>query len=143
MPKVGDIAPDFSLYDDGGAEITLSKLRGKTVVLWFYPKDSTPGCTKEACGFRDETAAFKKRGVLVFGVSADSVASHEKFKSKFQLTFPLLADKGHKVCELYGVWKNPGISRQTFIIGGDGRITHHFPKVSPAEHAQEILALLK
>jgi peroxiredoxin Q/BCP len=149
--KVGQKAPDFSVQDDSGKTVKLSDLKGKKIVLYFYPKDDTPGCTKEACNFRDGIAAIKKAGAVVLGVSADSVASHKKFKDKYDLNFPLLADTDKKVIEAYDVWqekslygrKYMGIVRATYIIGKDGKITHIFPKVKVAEHADEVLAALK
>jgi peroxiredoxin Q/BCP len=147
MPAVGDIAPDFTLKDDKGQSVTLSALRGRHVVLYFYPKDDTPGCTKEACGFRDASQDYAKAGVLVFGVSADTVESHAAFRDKFRLNFPLLADPEHKVCEAYGVWADQGVwgmgvSRHTFVIGPDGKIKLHYPEVDVLTHAQDILKAL-
>ena len=149
--KVGQKAPDFSVNDDSGKTMKLSDLKSKKVVLYFYPKDDTPGCTTEACNFRDGIASIKKLGAVVVGVSADSVESHQKFKKKFDLSFPLLADTDRKVIEAYDVWKEKsmygrkymGIERTTFIIGKDGKITHIFPKVKVAEHANEVLEALK
>ena len=149
--KVGQKAPDFSVKDDTGKPTKLSDLKGKKIVLYFYPKDDTPGCTKEACNFRDGISAIKKLGAVVLGVSADSVESHRKFKNKFDLNFPLLADTDKEIIEAYGVWKEKsmygrkymGIERTTFIIGKDGKITHIFPKVKVAEHADEVLEALK
>ena len=134
-PKVGQKAPDFTLLDDSGNKVKLGDLKGKKVVLYFYPKDDTPGCTKEACAFRDGIAQIKKKGAVVLGVSADSVESHKKFKDKFSLNFPLLADPERKAIEDYGTWKEKsmygkkymGIERTTFIIDGDGKISHIFP----------------
>lgn len=148
--KVGQKAPDFSVKDDAGKTVKLSDLKGKKVVLYFYPKDDTPGCTKEACNFRDGIAAIKKLGAVVLGVSADSVESHQKFKKKFDLNFPLLADTDRKVIEAYDVWKEKsmygrkymGIERTTYVIGKDGKISHIFPKVKVAEHAEEVLEAL-
>lgn len=148
--KVGQKAPDFSVADDSGKTVKLSDFKGKKVVLYFYPKDSTPGCTTEACNFRDGFAAIRKKGAVVLGVSADSVASHQKFKTKFDLNFPLLADTERKIIESYGVWqekslygrKYMGIVRATFIIGEDGKISHIFPKVKVKEHYDEVLAAL-
>ena len=148
--KVGDKAPAFSVKDDTGATVKLSDFKGKKVVLYFYPKDDTPGCTKEACNFRDGIAALKKRGAVVLGVSADSVESHKKFKSKFDLNFPLLADTDRSIIEAFDVWKEKsmygrkymGIERTTFLIGPDGKITHIFPKVKVDQHANEVLAAL-
>jgi thioredoxin-dependent peroxiredoxin len=149
--KVGQKAPDFTAKDDSGKTVKLSDLKGKKVVLYFYPKDDTPGCTTEACNFRDDIAAIRKLGAVVIGVSADSAESHQKFKKKFDLNFPLLADTGRQVIEAYDVWKEKsmygrkymGIERTTFIIGADGKITHIFPKVKVADHSDEVLAALE
>jgi thioredoxin-dependent peroxiredoxin len=146
--KEGDPAPDFTAPTNGGGAITLSKLRGKNVVLFFYPKDNTPGCTIEACGIRDNFAELEKAGVVVLGVSTDSVKSHDKFVEKFHLPFILLADEDRKIVTAYGVWgpqsfmgiKYNGTSRATFLIGPDGNIRKIWPKVKPQNHAQEILA---
>jgi thioredoxin-dependent peroxiredoxin len=148
--KVGQKAPDFATKDDSGKTVKLSDLKGKKVVLYFYPKDDTPGCTTEACNFRDDIAAIRKLGAVVLGVSADSVESHQKFKKKFDLNFPLLADTDRQIIEAYDVWKEKsmygrkymGIERTTFIIGADGKITHIFPKVKVADHSDEVLAAL-
>jgi len=148
--KEGDIAPEFSVATSGGGKISLADYKGKNVILYFYPKDDTPGCTKEACAFRDHFAEFKKRGAIVLGVSPDSVKSHDKFVEKFKLPFTLLADEDKKIVEAYGVWgeksfmgrKYMGVYRVTFLIGGDGRIKKIWPQVKPDEHAQEILAVL-
>ncbi len=150
MPIEGTKAPDFVLNDTNGKEVKLSSLRGKKVVLYFYPKDDTPGCTKEACEFRDNLARVKKKGALIFGVSKDDEKSHQKFTEKFQLNFPLLADPEHKVIEKYGAWgeksmygkKFMGIIRSTFIIDEDGVIMKVFPRVSPEGHAEEVLKAL-
>lgn len=144
------MAPGFSSPTNGGGAISLAELKGKNVVLYFYPRDDTPGCTKEACAFRDQFAAFKKRGAVVLGVSVDPVKSHDKFVEKFKLPFPLLADVDRKIVEAYGVWgqkafmgrKYMGIHRVTFLIGPDGRIKKIWPKVKPEEHADEVLAAL-
>jgi peroxiredoxin Q/BCP len=149
-PKVGQKAPDFTLTDDSGKTLKLADLRGKKVVLYFYPKDDTPGCTKEACAFRDGISEIKKKGAVVLGVSADSVESHKKFKDKFDLNFPLLADPDRKVIEDYDTWKEKsmygkkymGIERTTFIIDGEGKISHIFPKVKVDEHYDEVLKAL-
>ena len=149
--KVGQKAPDFTATDDSGKAVKLSDLTGKKVVLYFYPKDDTPGCTTEACNFRDEIAAIGKLGAVVLGVSADSVESHQKFKKKFGLNFPLLADTAREIIEAYDVWKEKsmygrkymGIERTTFIIGKNGKITHIFPKVKVADHSDEVLAALE
>jgi len=151
MPvQAGTAAPDFDLLDDSGVERKLSDYRGKPVVLYFYPKDDTPGCTKEACNFRDDYSAYDKAGVAILGVSPDSVKSHAKFKTKYHLPFTLLADEGHKVTEAYGVWglKNYvgksyyGVLRTTFLIDGSGKILRVFENVKPDMHSQEILAAL-
>lgn len=147
---VGMDAPEFELKDENGTVRRLADFRGKPVVLYFYPKDDTPGCTKEACSFRDDTSAFDEAGVAILGVSPDSVQSHQKFKTKYHLTFPLLADDGHRVADAYGVWgpkkfmgrEYEGILRTTFLIGPDGKIVRVFENVKPAEHAKEVLAAL-
>lgn len=143
----GDLAPDFDLPISGGGTAQLSEARGQTVVLYFYPKDDTPGCTTQACGFRDNMDVLSEAGVLVYGISPDSVASHEKFIAKHDLTFPLLADEGAKIARAYGVWKEKnmygrkymGIERTTFLIGPDGTISRIWRKVKPAGHAEEVL----
>ena len=143
-------APDFVLKDETGKERKLSDFLGKDVVLYFYPKDDTSGCTTEACGFRDDYSAYEKAGVVILGVSPDSTDSHAKFKAKYHLPFPLLADEGHKVCALYGAWglksmygkEYEGVLRTTYLIGKDGNIKKVFEKVKPAEHSAEILAAL-
>lgn len=140
-------APEFEMLDDTNALRKLSEFRGKNVVLYFYPKDDTPGCTKEACNFRDDYSAYEKAGVVILGVSPDDVASHVKFKKKFQLQFPLLADDGHKVCDAYGVWgpkkfmgkAYEGVLRTTFLIDGEGMIKKVYENVRPAEHSAELL----
>jgi len=151
MPiPAGKPAPDFELLDETNTMRKLSDFRGKNVVLYFYPADDTPGCTKEACGFRDDYSAFEKAGILVLGVSPDGVDSHVKFKKKFQLPFPLLADEGHKVCDQYEVWgpkklmgkSYEGVWRTTFLIDGNGNIVKVFEKVRPAEHSAEVLSAL-
>ncbi len=148
--SAGIPAPDFELLDDTNTPRKLSDYRGKNVVLYFYPADDTPGCTKEACNFRDDYSAYEKAGVVILGVSPDSVASHVKVKKKFQLQFPLLADEGHKVCDLYGVWgpkkfmgkEHEGVLRTTFLIDENGNIVKVFEKVRPAEHSTELLSAL-
>jgi len=149
MPiSAGIPAPDFEMLDDTKVSRKLSDYRGKNVVLYFYPKDDTPGCTKEACNFRDDYSAYEKAGVVILGVSPDSVASHVKFKKKFQLQFPLLADDEHKVCDLYQVWgpkkfmgkEYEGVLRTTFLIDTEGNIKRVFENVRPAEHSAELLA---
>ncbi len=144
-------APEFDLPDDSGVRRRLSEFRGKPVVLYFYPADDTPGCTKEACNFRDQYAVYRKQGVAILGVSPDSTDKHRKFKEKYSLPFPLLSDVGHKVCSLYGVWgpkqfmgrTYDGVLRTTFLIDGSGKIVHVFEKVRPVEHSAEVLAALK
>ena len=145
--KEGDPAPPFSALTNGGQRVSLADFKGKHVILYFYPRDNTPGCTKEACAFRDEFAQFKAKGAVVLGVSTDSVKSHDKFVEKFHLPFPLLADEDKSIVNAYGVWgekkfmgvKFQGVHRVTFLIGPDGRIKKIWPKVKPAEHAKEIL----
>jgi peroxiredoxin Q/BCP len=149
--KVGDKAPDFNVSTDAGQKVKLSDFKGKKIVLYFYPKDDTPGCTKEACAFRDGISEIKDRGAVVLGVSTDSVDSHKKFKSKFELNFPLLADTDKKIVEAYGVWKEKinygkkymGIERTTFIINKEGKISHIFPKVKVDEHYDEVIDALE
>jgi thioredoxin-dependent peroxiredoxin len=149
--KAGDPAPVFSLPSSTGETVSLGDFAGKKrVVLYFYPKDDTPGCTKEACSFRDALPQFDARDTVVFGVSADDLKSHGKFINKYQLNFPLLSDSDHLVAEAYGAWgeksmygkKYFGMIRKTFIIGKDGRLEHVFNKVSPDGHGEEILQLL-
>src|SRR5687767_11951721 len=138
----GQPAPDFTLQDDRGEEVRLSALRGKPVVLYFYPQDDTPGCTKEACAFRDRRADLAARGATVIGVSPDDVASHARFRDKYRLDFPLLADSQHAVAEAYGAWREKqnygrrymGIQRSTFLIDGDGTVRKVWRKVDVAEH---------
>jgi peroxiredoxin Q/BCP len=151
MPlSAGIPAPDFELMDDTNTPRKLSDFRGKNVILYFYPEDDTPGCTKEACNFRDDYSAYEKAEVVILGVSPDTVASHVKFKKKFQLPFPLLADIGHRVCDLYGVWgpkkfigkEYEGVLRTTFLIDENGNIAKVFEKVRPAEHSTEMLSAL-
>ncbi len=147
MVKAGQAAPAFKLQDDQGNWVSLADFRGEHVVLYFYPKDDTPGCTTEACAFRDESREFKTRGIAIVGVSADSVESHQKFKEKFHLNFPLLSDPDKKVLKAYGVWKEKamygkkymGIERTTIIIDEHGNIEKVFPKVKVATHVKEIL----
>ena len=143
-------APEFELYDDTNTLRKLSDFRGKNVVLYFYPKDDTPGCTKEACNFRDDYSAYERAGVVILGVSPDSVSSHQRFKSKYGLPFALLSDPGHKVCDLYEVWgpkelmgrSYEGVLRTTFLIDPNGDIRRVYERVRPAEHSREILAAL-
>ena len=147
MVAVGKQAPDFTLKTDGGGEITLSRLRGKKVVLYFYPKDDTPGCTKEACGFRDALPDFSKLDAVVVGISKDSVARHDKFKAKYELPFTLAADEDGKVCEAYGTWveksmygrKYMGIDRATFLIDETGTLRAEWRKVKVPGHVDEVL----
>jgi peroxiredoxin Q/BCP len=148
--KEGDAAPEFTSATNGGGRVALAHFKSKNVILYFYPKDDTPGCTKEACGFRDHFAEFKKRGAVVLGVSTDPVKSHDKFAEKFKLPFILLADEDKQIVAAYGVWgeksfmgrKYMGTHRVTFLIGPDGRIKKIWPRVKPGEHAAEVLAAL-
>jgi peroxiredoxin Q/BCP len=148
--KEGDPAPEIALQTDTGESWRLSSLRGQDVILYFYPKADTPGCTKESCEFRDEFAHLRKKKAAVIGISPDTPAKQAKFKAKFQLPFPLLADVDHKAAEDYGVWteksmygrKYMGIERTTFLIGADGKIKRIFRKVKPAGHGLEVLAVL-
>ena len=150
MPEKDDVAPDFELPTQDGTPLKLSDLRGRKVVLYFYPKDDTPGCTTQACGLRDSWRDFEAKGAVVLGVSPDTAASHTKFRTRYDLPFTLLADTGHAVAEKYGVWKEKsrygrtyfGNERTTFVIGEDGRIVAVFPKVKPEEHAEQVLAVL-
>ncbi len=145
--KVGQKAPDFKLPDENGKLHSLSDYHGKTVVLYFYPKDDTPGCTLQACNFRDDYLKYKAAGAVILGVSPDDERSHEKFKDKFSLPFPLLADADHAVCEKYGVWaeksmfgnKYFGVVRSTFLIGPDGTIAEVYNKVSVPKHSEKVL----
>jgi peroxiredoxin Q/BCP len=150
MLQEGTLAPDFTLPTDSGGEVTLSGYRGKKVVLYFYPKDDTPGCTTEACSFRDDYGSIAAAGAVVLGVSPDTVKSHDKFKAKYSLPFALLSDPDHRVAEMYGAWgekKNygktyMGIIRSTYVLDEEGKIIKVFPKVTPKEHSQEVLAVL-
>jgi peroxiredoxin Q/BCP len=145
---VGDKAPDFKLPADGGGEISLKELKGKPVVLYFYPKDDTPGCTMEAQAFAADHAKFKRKGAAIVGVSKDSVKRHDNFKAKYKLPFVLAADVDGKACEAYGVWvekslygrKYMGIERATFLIDGKGKIARVWHKVKVKGHAEEVLA---
>lgn len=147
---VGDKAPEFSLPSTDGSMISLKDFRGKKVVLYFYPKDDTSGCTKEACSFRDNLARVKKKGAVLIGVSADSVGSHKKFTEKYDLPFPLISDEEKSMIKAYGVWKEKsmygrkymGIERTTFIVDEKGKIAHLFPKVKVEGHTDEVLAVL-
>jgi thioredoxin-dependent peroxiredoxin len=152
MPIASGIqAPDFSLPDENNVTCQLSDFRGQPVVLYFYPKDDTPGCTTEACNFRDDYSAYLNSGLVILGVSPDTPRSHAKFKAKYSLPFPLLADEGHAVCEKYGVWgikKNygrtyDGVFRTTFLIDSNGRVAKVFENVKPAEHSSEVLDAVK
>jgi peroxiredoxin Q/BCP len=148
--KINDKAPSFTLLSTEGKEISLDDFKGKKVVLYFYPKDDTPGCTKEACSFRDNLARVKKKGAVVFGISADTVKSHQKFTEKYDLNFPLLSDETKEVLNAYGVWKKKsfmgksymGIERTTFIIDEQGMVVFIFPKVKVDGHVDEILQVL-
>ena len=147
---VGDAAPEFSASDDQGKTHRLSEYKGKTVILYFYPKDNTSGCTTEACAFRDSFTQYKRKGAVILGVSPDSVKSHANFKSKYELPFPLLADENKKLCQAYGVWKEKsmydrkymGVERSTFLIGPDGRIKALWRKVSVTGHVGEVSAAI-
>jgi peroxiredoxin Q/BCP len=144
-------APDIELLDDTRTVRRLQDYRGSNVVLYFYPKDDTPGCTTEACAFRDDYSAYIKSDVIILGVSPDSPESHARFKKKFDLPFPLLSDDGHKICDLYGVWgpkkfmgrEYEGVLRTTFLIDKKGRIAKVFENVKPAGHSEEILVAIK
>ena len=150
MLTEGSIAPDFKLATDGGGEVALSDYRGQKVVLYFYPRDNTPGCTTEACNFRDDYSEILAAGAVVLGVSPDTVKSHDKFKNKYQLPFPLLSDPDHTVADMYGAWGEKksfgktymGIIRSTYVIDEDGQILKAFPKVSPKNHSREVLEVL-
>jgi thioredoxin-dependent peroxiredoxin len=150
MVEQGDTAPDFTLPDQDGNEVTLSDLRGRPVVLYFYPKADTPGCTTQACGIRDHRAEYERAGAKVLGVSADPVAAIKRFAGKYTLDFELLADEDHTVAELYGVWRQKlmfgrkyfGVRRATFVIDPDGKIAKIFPKVSPKTHDEVVLEAL-
>jgi len=151
MIEEGSPAPDFELTSDSGETVKLSSLRGKPVVLYFYPKDDTPGCTTQACGIRDAYGEFERAGAVVLGVSPDDEKSHVKFRKKHELPFTLLADTEHEVAERYGVWgekKFMGrtymcVKRWTFVIAEDGTVKKVFPDVKPAEHADNVLAVLR
>ena len=157
IPKEHQPAPDFTLPSVGSDDVVkngqvhLADLKGRTVVLYFYPKDDTPGCTAEACSFRDANHEMQKRGVVVLGISADDIPSHQKFAEKYGLPFPLLADTDTTVSQLYGVWKEKnyagkkymGVNRETFLIDKDGIVRKVWPKVNAAEHAQEVLEAIE
>jgi thioredoxin-dependent peroxiredoxin len=148
--REGDPAPDFTLTSDRGKAVTLSSLRGKPVVLYFYPKDDTPGCTTQACGIRDAYGEFERAGAVVLGVSPDDESSHVEFRNKYELPFTLLADEDHAVAEEYGVWGEKkymgksymGINRSTFVIDADGNVKKAMRDVKPATHADDVLAAL-
>lgn len=150
MLKVGDSAPAFKALTTSGETVALKDLKGKKLILYFYPKDNTSGCTREACDFRDNLARVKRKGTALLGVSPDSVASHRKFSEKYELTFPLLSDPDQAVARAYGVWvekslygrKYMGIERTTFVIDEKGKIAHIFRKVKVAGHVDEVLAAL-
>jgi peroxiredoxin Q/BCP len=147
----GDQAPDFTLQSDAGTDVTLSSLRGRPVVLYFYPRDDTPGCTAQACGIRDVYGDFERAGAIVLGVSPDDESSHVKFKQKYELPFTLLADKDHSVAEQYGVWGEKsyggrtylGVNRSTFVIDEAGLVKKVMRDVKPATHADDVLAALE
>lgn len=151
MLQVGDVVPDFSLESDSGATVSSAALRGKRYVMYFYPKDDTPGCTKEACSFRDGLPHFEKLDVPVFGVSADDAKAHGKFAKKFQLNFPLLIDPDKTLLGYFGVWSEKsmygrvymGVLRATFVVDADGKVEKLWPKVKPEGHADEVLAYLR
>jgi len=147
-PKAGDLAPDFQLPSSTGKEITLREYQGQDVILYFYPKDDTPGCTAQACGFRDHEGDLNREGAVVLGVSTDPLESHGKFQKKYTLNFPLLSDQTADVAKMYGVWKEKnlygrrtwGVARTTYWIGPDGRVKKVYKKIDTAKHAEEILA---
>ncbi|MEK0425263.1 MAG: hypothetical protein RJB11_1354 [Planctomycetota bacterium] len=149
--EVGSKAPAFTLLDAEGKKVKLSDFKGSPVVLYFYPKDDTPGCTKEACAFRDRSAELKKLGAVVLGVSPDTPASHTKFRDKYSLNFPLLADESHEVAEKFGAWreknmygkKSMGIQRSTYLIDGQGKVAYVWKKVSVDGHDQQVLEALQ
>lgn len=149
--SIGDPAPDFTLPDQSGEPVALTDLRGQRVVLYFYPKDDTPGCTKEACAFRDAQAKLAKFGAKVLGVSPDPVADHVKFRDKYQLNFPLLADPDHQVADAYGAWreknmygkKSMGIQRSTFLIDAQGKVAKVWKRVQVDGHDQQVLEALQ
>jgi thioredoxin-dependent peroxiredoxin len=150
MLKQGDKIPEFTLKQSDGTSLKSSGWKGQRVVLYFYPKDDTPGCTKEACSIRDSYAKLGKQGVIVYGISPDDVESHQKFAAKYKLPFPLLSDPDHKVAEQFGVWveknmygkKSMGIARTTFVIGEDGKVAEAITKVDTEAHAEQLLEVL-
>ncbi|MGD9633096.1 MAG: thioredoxin-dependent thiol peroxidase [Pirellulales bacterium] len=149
--EAGQKAPAFTLTADDGAKVRLSDLKGQRVVVYFYPRDDTPGCTREACAFRDQHAALKKLGVKILGISTDSIESHGKFRDKYQLNFPLLADPDHTVAEKYGAWreknmygkKSMGIQRSTFLIDADGKVAKVWKAVKVDGHDEQVIAAIK
>ena len=149
--QIGDTAPDFTLPTDGEGEITLSSLLGQKVVIYFYPKDDTPGCTKESCGFSEALPAFNKLNTTIIGISKDSVKKHDKFKAKYDLQFPLASDENGTTCEDFGVWKEKsmygktymGIERSTFLLDEDGKIVQIWRKVKVKDHIAEVQAALE
>jgi peroxiredoxin Q/BCP len=151
MPKVGGVAPDFEAETDLGEILRLSDLRGKRIILYFYPKADTPGCTTEACNFRDDYSAYQDKNVIILGVSPDNVKKQSNFKDKYNLPFALIADTDHKIAAKYGVWglkkfmgrEYEGVFRTTFIIDEEGKISHVFEGVKPAGHSSEVLAALE
>ena len=148
--KAGDMAPDFELMSDTGEPVRLSDFRGKRVVIYFYPKDDTPGCTAQSCGFRDNYLQIEEKNATVLGISKDGVQSHQKFKTKYNLPFVLLADEDHAVAEAYGVWAEKsmygrtywGVERTTFVIDAAGRVAFVFERVQPVTHAKDVEAVL-
>jgi peroxiredoxin Q/BCP len=149
--SIGEKAPNFNLLDQNNQTVSLDSFRGQHVLLYFYPKDDTPGCTTEACNFRDDYSSYQNAKIVILGVSPDSPASHKKFQDKYQLPFTLLADENHQVCDLYKVWGSKksfgkeydGVHRTTYLIGPEGIIQEVFQKVSPAEHSAQVLEILK
>ena len=150
-PEVGQLVEDFTLPDEDGAPVTLSGFLGKPVVLFFYPRADTPGCTVEACGFRDQFAQLEEAGAAVLGISRDTVKAQKKFKTKFDLQYTLLADADQEIVKRFGLLKQKtmygkpvtGVERTTYVIGSDGRLVHVFENVKPQGHAEEVLALLR
>lgn len=151
MLITGSLAPTFTLLNENGNEISLEQFNGEPVILYFYPKDDTPGCTTEACNFRDDYSAYQEAGVVILGVSPDSPASHLKFKKKYDLPFSLLSDPDHKICDMYGAWgpktymgkSYEGVLRTTYLIGQDSKILQVFENVKPADHSKQILSILQ
>lgn len=141
--KVGTDAPDFEALDQNGSKVSLSSFKGKPVVVYFYPRDNTPGCTAEACNFRDYNSEFEKKGIKVLGVSVDSVNSHKKFESKYDLNFTLVSDSGKNISQSFGTFGGSSASRVTYIIDKEGKIAFVYPRVTPKEHGKEVLAKLQ